>query len=69
MAWGESMSLDKWKTELRSTKYPPQSIEEALDLSLNLDDSYTNAETLFSEGVETHGTFVLKKEMQTVEKY
>jgi len=69
MAWGESMGLDKWNTELRSIKYPPKNIEEALNLSQHVEDSYLEAETLFSGGVESYGTFAGRKELQTVETY
>jgi len=50
MSWGAGMGLKEWNTELRSVKYPPISVEEALDFSLSkfVKDSYKNAEKIFA---------------------
>lgn len=70
MAWGESMGLDEWNTDLRSAKYPPESIDEALDFSLRLKDSYESAEALVTGGDGSYGTLSARgKEGRTARKY
>ena len=48
MAWGESMGFKEWNTELRSDKYPPKTIVEALEYSQSkfIQQSYRDAEEL-----------------------
>lgn len=48
MSWGESMGLKDWNTQLRSEKYPPKNISEALEYSQSsfVHNAYENAEYL-----------------------
>ena len=56
--WGESIGLREWNTNLRSTSYPPKTIEEALEFTQSnlVDDAYLEAELLFQEEGGEHGS-------------
>ncbi len=46
MAWGKSMGLKEWNTALRSERYPPRSILEAIEFAKSefVQNAYSNAE-------------------------
>lgn len=48
MLWGESMGLKEWNTKLRSEKYPPKTILDALEYSQSpiVQQAYSDAEHL-----------------------
>ena len=48
MAWGRSMGLKEWNTALRSERYPPRNIVEAIEFSKSefVQNAYSNAEAL-----------------------
>ena len=48
MAWGEGIGLREWNSSLRSTRYPPKTISEALEYSQSdfVSKSYSSAEAL-----------------------
>ena len=55
MAWGESMGLTEWNTELRSKQYPPKTIVEALEFSQStfVQQAYNDAESLVKPMLRT----------------
>lgn len=57
MAWGESMGLKEWNTELRSKQYPPKTIADAFKYSQSscVQYSYENAECFVKTKLKARG--------------
>jgi hypothetical protein len=49
--WGKSMGLNEWNSVIRTSNYPPSSLESAIEFSLSdeVENMYLNAESLFQK--------------------
>jgi len=54
ISWGESIGLIEWNTDLRSQRYPPKSIADAIEFSESefVKNAYSSAENLVANLIE-----------------